>query len=115
MLIAARGDIATAKSAAAVYSNVIGVGPNNGLHVGVDVADKATVVQVPTGDVGTDADNISSRGDVGAGTLAQGRVRAARAVVQQRTITNCHVQCPGGVVQQRLKAVGRVAAAGGVA
>ena len=42
MFVSAGRDVRAAKSSVAGYGNQVGVGPNNGLHVGVDVADNSS-------------------------------------------------------------------------
>src|SRR4029077_4737704 len=83
VFIPARRDVPPSKSAVAVYGNVIGVVPDNGLHVGVDVADKAAVGGVRTRHVRTDTDNVTGRADVGAGVRAQGDVAVAAGEVNE--------------------------------
>ena len=77
---------------------VYGCNPTN-------VADKAAVAHVRTG---TDSNNAIGRGNVAAGTVAQGRVEASGAVAKQREITVGRVHAAGGVVEQRSITVGRV-------
>ena len=68
MFVSARGDVRPAESAAAIYGNLIGVGSNNGLHSGVDVADIATVAHIRT--TGSDSNNVISRDNITARAMA---------------------------------------------
>ena len=87
-----------------------------------NVVDKATIVHVRT--LGADADNVTGRGDVEAGTKAQshvvvtgavserviadGRIRVARGVATERLLANGCVPGADGVVKERVITVTRV-------
>jgi hypothetical protein len=62
MFISARRYVRPPKLAVAVYGNDIGVGPNNGLHIRVDLADIAAVAHVLSGKA--DGNNVTGRGDI---------------------------------------------------
>src|SRR5206468_4668831 len=72
------------------------IGPDNWLHVGVDVADKTAVAHVRSWSA--DADNVTGR-----------------ANSKARKITQCDVDIAGSVVKERGRPIGRVAGAAGIA
>ena len=77
-----------------------------------DVADIATVVDVPT--TGADTNNVKGRGDTNPSLNAQGGIGAARSVLIERLITGGRVAVAGGVAEQRVSAAGRVLGTSGV-
>ena len=68
-----------AKSAAARYGDRIRIGPNDGLHVRVDLADIAAVAHVLT--TGADGNNVIGIGDGDASARAQCEIAVAYGVV----------------------------------
>ena len=74
-----------------------------------DVADKATVVHVRPRRTYTD--DVTGRGDVAAGTRAQGRVAAARRVTKQRVRADSRIGVASAIGSERILANGRVIAA----
>jgi hypothetical protein len=84
-----------AESAAAGYSYKVGISPNSGLHVGVDVADKAAIADVQT--TGADSDSVTGRGKVAAGYKAYGDVAVAAGIAKERSLTDGRVEVAGGV------------------
>jgi hypothetical protein len=85
VFIPARRYVRPAKSAAAIYGNVIGISPNSRLLVRVDVADKATVIHVRT--FGADTDNVDCIRDVAAGAPTQGREEVALGMTERINTT----------------------------
>ena len=78
MFVSAGRYVTSAKSSGAGYRNRIRIGPNDRLHVRVDVTDKTAVTYVRA--CGADTNNIVGRRNAETGILAQGRVVAADAV-----------------------------------
>src|SRR6266540_4426942 len=115
MLIPARRDVGSAKSAAAIYSNKIGIGTDLGLHVRVDLADVAAVAHVLAIDVRANANNAVGRRDAAAGLPAHSRVEAAAGVVKECATTDGGIEVAGGVIGKRVSTDGRVHVAGCVA
>src|SRR6476620_47699 len=68
MFVSARRDVRPSKSAAAVYRDIIGIGPNLRLNIGIDPTDIAAVAHVLT--IGAAGNDIISRGDITASTVA---------------------------------------------
>lgn len=62
-----------------------------------------------------DTDNVSARGNVGAGRNDQSCVGLAGGVLKKRAITDSRVTAAGGVVLKRCSADARIRAADGVA
>jgi hypothetical protein len=81
MFIPARRYVPATKSAAASDGNVIGVCINNGLHVAIDVADKAAVVHVRARRA--DTDDVVGCGNAAAGSMNQGDVAATSAAKER--------------------------------
>lgn len=54
-------EIRSAKSAVAGYGYIVGIGPNDGLNVGIDVSDIATVVDILSADA-ANTDNVAGCG-----------------------------------------------------
>src|SRR6266511_2367841 len=115
MLIPARRDVGSAKSAAAIYSNKIGIGTDLGLHVRVDLADVAAVAHVLAIDVRANANNAVGRRDAAAGLPAHSRVEDAAGVVKERATTDGGIEVAGGVALKRAVTGGGVIVAFGVA
>jgi hypothetical protein len=113
VFIPARRYVTSAKSSGAGYRDGVRVGPNNRLHIGVDVADKATVVHVQPR--GSYTDNVTSRGDLDAGKSAQGGVVAAGAAAIERVSTDGCVAVAFGIANERECTVRRVGVAGSFA
>ena len=111
MLIPARRYVTAAKSAAAGYGDRIRIGPNNGLHVGVDVADKAAIVHVRA--ERADTDNVIGCRNSSTGIEAQGSVIVPGAV-RERIVADSHVAAADGVINESLKTNRRVASTIGV-
>ena len=109
--IPARRDVTPAKSSAHGYGNRVRIRPNNGLHVGVDVADKAMVTHVRAFHVRADTDDVTCCGNVAAGSLAQGYVVVAAGVEIERNAPKGRVFVAGGVATERSIADSRVAEA----
>jgi hypothetical protein len=82
VFIPARRYVTSAKSAATGYCDRIRIGSNNGLHVGVDVADEATKVHVRTSCA--DTNNVIGRADPTAGFTAQSDICEAPVVLFMR-------------------------------
>jgi hypothetical protein len=72
----------SAKSAVGVYRDIVGVDPNDRLNVGVDVADKATVISIVTANV-ANTDDIAGCCHIETGLSAKTRVAASRVVVYE--------------------------------
>ena len=117
VFIPSRGYVTSAKPSGAGYGDRIRIGPNNGLNVEVDAADKATVVHVRarrpnTGDVArrsnTADGGVAIAGVVGLQRLsADGRVLGGSRV-QERAGTDSRVEVAGRMVSQRNKTNGSV-------
>ena len=111
VFVPARGYVTAAKSAAAGYGDRIRIGPNNGLRIGVDVADKAAVAHVRA--ERPDRDNVIGCGNASTRIETQGAVTVTGAV-RERIIADSHVAATGGVTNESLKTNRRVAATIGV-
>src|SRR6266508_3526998 len=98
-------DVATPKSSGAGYGNRIRIGPNNGLHIGVEIADKATVVHVRA--CGLDTNNVTGCCH-NTGTSAQCDVAVAAGIAKERTITDSCIAGASLVAVERMTADGRV-------
>ncbi len=94
------------KPAAAGYRDRIGVGPNNRLHIGVDVADKAAVAHVRPSSA--DTNNVTGRGDTVSSVSAQRRVEVAASAISERIVTDSRVAITGDIVPERKITSGRV-------
>ena len=92
-----------------------GLVPNNGLHIGVDVSDKATVIHVRACDVEANTNDIIGREYTGAGIPSHGDIVAARGVGAERTNTVGCVAAADRVVLERPAAGGCVEPSGDVA
>jgi hypothetical protein len=62
MFVSARRDVCSAKSAVAVYRNLVWVGPNLRLNIRVNLPDIATVAHVCT--ICANRNNVISVGDI---------------------------------------------------
>lgn len=96
MFVPARRYVAAAEFSRAGYGDRIRIDADDGLHVGVDVADKATIAYICARVA--DSNDVVGRCDIAAGKGSQRNIVGA-----------------GGVAKERLKTVGRVVAAGSVA
>ena len=77
-----------------------------------DAADIATIVHVLA--IGADANNVTGRGDLAAGSVAQCDIVVASGVVLECKSTDGRISDAFGVEQERTATVGAVAVAGGV-
>ena len=99
-------EIATAKSAAVGYRNIVGIDADDGLDIGVDLSDKTTVVDVRA--TSADGNNVIGRANAAPGKHTQGDVSEAGSVVNERLITVGCIVAAGRVEKKGFKAVGRV-------
>ena len=78
--------IAAAKPAIARYGNVVGVGPDNGLNIGIDVGDITAIVDVLTANI-ANTDDVAGGRDSKAGLRAYAHVTAACVAVNECLVT----------------------------
>src|SRR6266540_4275350 len=95
-----------AQLAGRINENWYGVGVLS-LHV-ANVADKAGEIHVRACDVRADTDNVSCRGDVAAGQIAQSRVVGAADILRKRSPADGRVPISKCLVKERAKSHGRV-------
>jgi hypothetical protein len=94
-------EIGSAKPAIARYCNVVGIDPDNGLNIGIDIGDVAAVVDVFTGNA-ANTDDIAGGCNVEAGIFAHARIATAGAAVIEDVVADSRIAIAGGVISERI-------------